>query len=103
MRFSSLPSGDSSTIISPHILPKANGTCVMISAGSRLLVEFAADQAGLQRAALDRACGARGTRKQRIGEGGRDAERCGTAKKVTTAQLAEGNAPAEKFQFVRHV
>ena len=61
---------------------------------------LAADQAGLEHAALDRACGARGAGKQRVGEGCGDAERCGAAEKIATAQFADGNAPAQEFQFV---
>ena len=49
---------------------------------------FAADQAGLQRAALDRAFGARGAGQQRVGEGRGDAERGGAAEEIAPAQLA---------------
>ena len=63
---------------------------------------FTADQAGLQRAALDGAGGAGSARKQRVGEGRRDTERGGAAKEVATAELSGRDATAEVFEFVRH-
>ena len=59
-----------------------------ISAGSRLLVDSPPTRPAFSDAALDRACGARGAGKQRVGEGRGDAERCGPAEKITPAQFA---------------
>ena len=63
---------------------------------------FAADQAGLEDAALDRACGARRAGEQRIGEGSGDAERGGAAKKIAPAHFAFGDVAAQEFEFVGH-
>ena len=63
---------------------------------------FTADQAGLEDAALDRACGARRAGEQRVGEGGGDAERGGATKEIAPAQFADSDTAAQKFEFVGH-
>ena len=61
---------------------------------------FAADQAGLENAALDRAFGAGRAGKQRVGEAGGNAKCRGAAEKIAPAQFALGDAAAQKVEFV---
>ncbi len=63
---------------------------------------FTADEAGLERAALDRASGAGSARQQRVGERCGDAQCGGAPEKVTTAELAGRDTTAEIVEFVCH-
>lgn len=86
---------------SPQQRANAPVTWLLMAAGSRPSVEFAALQAGLEHAALDRARCAHGAAEKRVGECGGNAECCSTAEKIAAVELAGGNAPAQKFEFSR--